>query len=50
MGDYELRLQAINAYSRRNIWFNQIDFQNTPVGTPVRMLPFLPNVSMTVDF
>ncbi len=50
LGDYEFRLQGINVYSRRNIWFNQIDFENTPVSTPVRMLPFLPNLSLTVDF
>ncbi len=50
LGRYELRLQTINAYSRRNVWFYQVDFEDTPVSTPVRMLPALPNVSLTVDF
>lgn len=51
IGDYELRLQAINAYSRRNVWFYQLDFDDgRPVEqTPVRMLPILPNVALTID-
>ena len=50
-GDYELQLQAINIYNRRNVWFYQIDTDENPVGfDPVRQLPFLPNVSLTVDF
>ncbi len=50
LGDYELRMQGINVYGRRNVWFNQIDLDDNPVETPVRMLPFLPNISLTVDF
>ena len=49
--DYELQLQAINVYSRRNIWFPVYDFDESPIGTDfVRQLPFLPNVSLTLDF
>jgi hypothetical protein len=51
LGDYELRLQGINVYSRRNVWFYQFDFDDEPVTQEaIRMLPFLPNVSLTVDF
>ncbi|MEM1042186.1 MAG: TonB-dependent receptor [Bacteroidota bacterium] len=50
LGDYEFRMQGVNVYSRRNVWFNQIDLDDNPVAAPVRMLPFLPNVSLTVDF
>jgi hypothetical protein len=48
---YELQLQAINVYNRRNLWFYQIDFFENPVErVPVRQLPFLPNVSFELRF
>jgi hypothetical protein len=51
LGEYELRIQGINVYSRRNVWFYQFDFDDNPVSQEtIRMLPFLPNVSLTVDF
>lgn len=51
LGEYELRLQAINVYSRRNVWFYQYDLDENPVErTPIRQLPILPNLSLTVDF
>ncbi len=51
IGDYELRLQTINVYSRRNIWFYQTDLgDEIATQDPVRMLPLLPNISLTVDF
>jgi hypothetical protein len=51
VGDYEFRIQGINVYSRRNVWFYQFDFDTEPVTQEaIRMLPFLPNVSLTVDF
>ncbi|MDX1531778.1 MAG: TonB-dependent receptor, partial [Rhodothermales bacterium] len=51
IGLYELRLQAINLYNRRNVWFYPYNPDDRPVlGDPVRMLPILPNVSLTVDF
>ena len=49
--DYELQLQAINVYSRRNVWFPVFDFDADPVEVDyVRQLPFLPNVSLSLDF
>ncbi|OZC02828.1 TonB-dependent receptor [Rubricoccus marinus] len=51
VGDYELQLQAINVYSRRNIWFPTYDFDTDPITVDfVRQLPFLPNVSFSLDF
>ena len=51
IGDYELQLQLINVYNRRNVWFYQIDTDVAPIGfDPVLQLPILPNVSLTVDF
>ena len=51
LGDYELQLQAVNAYNRRNLWFYVYDFGENPVErTPVRQLPILPNVSLEVRF
>ena len=49
--DTELQLQVVNAYSRRNVWFIDYDFDENPVGqTRVTQLPRLPNVSVTVRF
>ncbi len=50
-GNYELQLQIINLYSRRNIWFYSYDLQDNPITRDaVRMLPIIPNISFTVDF
>ena len=51
--DYELQLQVINAYSRRNIWFIVYDI-NKDGGvdktiTPQIPIP-LPNISLTLNF
>lgn len=51
IGDSELQLQLINAYSRRNVWFYQFDFDENPARQEsVRMLPVLPAVTYTVQF
>jgi hypothetical protein len=51
LGEYELRMQAVNVYNRRNLWFYFIRQRDNPVTlTPARQLPILPNVSLTVDF
>ncbi len=51
LGDSELQLQLINAYSRRNVWFYQFDFDENPVRREeVRMLPIVPSVTYTVNF
>jgi len=51
VGDYELRVQAINVYNRRNLWFYFLDRTENPLAiTPARQLPVLPNLSLTVDF
>lgn len=51
IGSYELQLQAVNVYNRRNVWFVQLDTSQTPVRrAPVRQLPILPNVSFSVRF
>ncbi len=48
---YELQLQLINVYNRRNLWFYVYDFDENPVEvTAVRQLPVLPNVSLSLDF
>ena len=48
---YELQLQVVNVYSRRNLWFLNYDRGANPVTvTEVRQLPVLPNVSLSLDF
>ncbi|MEM0960958.1 MAG: TonB-dependent receptor [Bacteroidota bacterium] len=49
--DYELQLQLVNVYSRRNLWFLNYERDENPIGvTEVRQLPILPNVSISLDF
>jgi outer membrane receptor protein involved in Fe transport len=53
VADYELQLQAINAYARRNIWFYQYDTE--PDGTIERtetpQIPVpIPNLALTLTF
>jgi hypothetical protein len=50
-GAYKLSLQVINLYSRRNLWFYSYDLNNNPITREdVRMLPIVPNISLTVAF
>lgn len=47
----EWQFQVINAYSRKNIWFYQYDFDENPVERDaVYLLPVLPAISYTVQF
>ncbi|MEM1128210.1 MAG: TonB-dependent receptor [Bacteroidota bacterium] len=60
--DYELQLQVINVYSRRNVWFFFYEFsdqfaedplnaQSTVEVTEVPQIPFpIPNISLTLRF
>ncbi len=51
--DYELQLQVINVYSRRNIWFFFYDFdvEGTMDRTEVPQIPIaIPNISLTLQF
>ena len=53
VADYELQLQAINAYSRRNTWFYQYEVNSdetlTRTETPQIPIP-VPNVSFSLTF
>ena len=49
--DYEVQVQAVNVYNRRNLWFYFLDTSENPINRdPVRQLPILPNVSVTLRF
>ncbi|MEM8559555.1 MAG: TonB-dependent receptor, partial [Bacteroidota bacterium] len=49
--DYELTLQVLNVYNRRNIWFYQYDFGSNPIEqSAVEQLPILPNIALKLDF
>ena len=51
--DYELQLQMINAYARRNTWFIFFEFEqdNSVERNDVPQIPIpLPNVSLTLKF
>ena len=49
--DYELQLQLVNVYNRRNLWFVTYDFDANPVEVgEVKQLPVLPNVSLSLAF
>lgn len=51
IGDAEWQFQVINAYSRRNIWFYNYDFDENPIEREdVSLLPILPSISYTVNF
>ncbi len=51
IGQYELKLQIINLYSRRNLWFYTYDLNDNPITREdVKMLPIIPNISFMVDF
>jgi hypothetical protein len=51
LADAEWQLQVINAYSRRNIWFYQYDFDENPVRrNDIGLLPVIPAISYTVTF
>jgi len=51
LGEGEWQFQVINAYSRRNIWFYNYDFEENPVERQkVQLLPIVPSVSYTVNF
>jgi hypothetical protein len=51
LGDAEWQFQVINAYSRRNIWFYNYDFDKNPVERQdVQLLPVIPSISYTVEF
>ena len=51
IGDYELQFQLVNVYNRRNVWFINLNTNETPIEkTPVRQLPILPNISFSVSF
>lgn len=50
---YDLQLQVLNVYNRRNIWFYFFEFEdnNTIERTEVPQIPVpLPNISFTLDF
>jgi len=51
LADSEWQFQIINAYSRRNVWFYQYDFDENPVErNEISLLPIIPAVSYTVTF
>ncbi len=51
LADAEWQFQAINVYSRRNVWFYLYDFDENPVQREqARMLPVIPAISYTVHF
>jgi hypothetical protein len=51
LGDSELQIQIINAYSRRNIWFYNFELdENPPERTEVPLLPIIPSLSYTIYF
>jgi hypothetical protein len=50
---YELQLQLINVYGRRNVWFYFFDFEtaDTVERNEVPQIPIpIPNISLTLDF
>jgi hypothetical protein len=53
VADYELQVQVINAYSRRNIWFYQYETEDdgTLDRTEVPQIPVpIPNLSFSLTF
>ncbi|NNE45062.1 MAG: TonB-dependent receptor [Rhodothermales bacterium] len=53
IADYELQLQVLNVYNRRNVWFYFFDFEDddTVKREEVPMIPVpIPNISFTLSF
>ena len=53
IGEYELQLQMINVYGRRNLWFVFYDFmdEGTTERQEVSQIPVpVPNIALTVNF
>lgn len=51
IGEAEWQFQLINAYSRRNVWFYNYDFDKNPVERDeINLLPILPSISYTINF
>ncbi len=51
IGEAEWKIQLINTYSRRNIWFYKYNWDENPVEREaVKLLPVLPSISYTLDF
>lgn len=51
IGEAEWQFQLINAYSRRNVWFFNYDFDKNPVQrNEINLLPILPSISYTLNF
>lgn len=49
--DYELTLQVLNLYNRRNVWFYTYSFDTNPIEeSAVEQLPILPNIALSLDF
>lgn len=53
VADYELQLQVLNVYSRRNIWFYFFEFEPNEPATrnEIPQIPIpIPNIALTIDF
>lgn len=51
IGESELQLQIINVLNRKNVWFQNYDFDDNPIQVnDVTLLPVLPSISYTVKF
>jgi hypothetical protein len=53
LADYELKLQVINAYARRNIWFYFFEFEEdgTVSRNEIPQIPVpIPNLALTLTF
>ncbi|MEX0686757.1 MAG: TonB-dependent receptor [Balneolales bacterium] len=46
----ELRLEVVNVYSRRNVWFYNYSFDEESAKTAVTMLPVIPSLTYTLSF
>jgi hypothetical protein len=51
LGEAQWKLQLVNLYSRRNIWFYNYDLDENPAQREaVKLLPVLPTISYTLNF
>lgn len=53
VGDYELQLQVLNVYARKNVWFRFFEFEEdgTVTETTVPQIPVpVPNIAFTLTF
>ena len=48
---FEIFIQAVNVYNRKNVWFRQYQVYNNPATVEdYTMIPFIPTLGISINF